>query len=119
MNRKQLIVMWVAIGVIGIMCLALPWKYHCSLPSGDQIINRFVTGPYRSVFFGPPNIPVEAYIKNDYGTEPVFKGINTKYWIAEIDLLRLLLPMAVVIVVAGGLIITFRNQNALMRRKSK
>lgn len=86
MNCKQLIVMWAAIVVLVGMCLFPPWLYHYVDPVGMGIIDR---GPYEFVL-SPPKPP--------------------SMWHTELDLTRLILPVGVVVIIAGGLMITFRDR---------
>jgi len=108
MNHKQLIVMWVAITMIGLMCLFPPWIFKIRSESSD--INITAPGPYRLVFFGPPPIPTDSSIKEEKDTIYLFKKYRTQYWRPELDWTRILFPIAVVIIVAGGLMVTFRDR---------
>jgi len=102
MNRKQLLIIWVAIAVIGIMFLCPPWQYHLNLGSSIEI---YVEGPYRFVFLGRPDVPVDS-------DQDSFHEYPRGDWSTELDWGRLILPVAAVIVVLVGLIITFYKRKA-------
>ena len=104
MNRKQLRVMWLAIGIVGLMCLFPPWRFRVSLQSQGQALNISAPGTYRLVFLGPPDIPTDSK------TTASLKGVAQRFWIAEIDWARLSLPIFVTIIVSVGLIISLRNR---------
>jgi len=104
MNRKQLIVMWVAIGIIVLAFLFPPWRFHYEerypLANYLPLVERTIPGPYRLVFLGPPDQPWYSTPK---------EGI-TALWRAELDWTRLLLPFPVIIGLALGFILTLRGR---------
>lgn len=104
MSRRQLKVMWVAIGIVGLMCLFPPWAFRVGVQSQLQSLNLSAPGPYRLVFLGPPGIPTDS--KNGES----FKGVHRRLWMAEVDWARLLLPILVTAIISIGLIITFHDR---------
>jgi hypothetical protein len=104
MNRKQLLVMWVAIGIVGLMCLFPPWVFRVGIQSQLQGLHLSAPGPYRLVFSGPPDIPIDG---QDAGR---FKGVVRSVWNAEVDWARLFLPIVVTAIISIGLIITVRDR---------
>ena len=96
MNRKQLIVMWIAVGVLSFMFLVPPWQYYASAR------NLSAPGPYHFIFLGRPEIPVTPGTKR-------FMGYPRNRWKVDIDWVRLLIPSAVVGMIALGLIVSFRR----------
>lgn len=98
MNRKQLIVLWAAIIVIAIMIIFPPWRFHARLNEVD----KYERGPYYLIFTGPE---VTTYLSNTS-----YKGWGISIWKAEIDWVRLLLPIFVVALVASGLLVTLREK---------
>jgi len=113
MNKKQLVVMWLAIGLICLMCLFPPWRYHHF--DGETGIDTYIAGPYRLLFLGPPGIPFiekdnpgwsydnqrEVYTNYD------FKGYPHREWRVELDKHRIIIPGIVLIVLSVGLLVSF------------
>ena len=116
MNRKQLWVMWVCIGIAVIMFLFPPWKYtfYYFIPGSETLrsIPVSASGPYRLIFLGPPNYVNFPYPKPAAAITLSKANWVVKDWNCELDWLRLLIPVALVIVVATGLIITFSKRKA-------
>lgn len=102
MNRKQLIVMWVAILVIVGMCLFPPWRFQLIFP--DELnakVISYKSGPYRLVYLGQPKGPADF-------TDDEMQRLLT--YNAELDWTRFLFPLAALVVIAGGLMVTFRER---------
>ena len=104
MNRRQLKVMWVAIGIVGLMCLFPPWVFRVGVQSQLAGLNLSAPGPYRLIFLGPPDIPTDPQ------NSERFKNADRNIWNAEVDWARLLLPIMVTAIISSGLIITFRGR---------
>ncbi|HUV40775.1 MAG TPA: hypothetical protein VMW23_03180 [Sedimentisphaerales bacterium] len=94
MNRKQKIVLWIGIGLFVVMGLFPPWATKLSN-------NRQVNSGYAFICTPPPIIELNTTGKI-FGP---FKSCG-----AHIDISRLCLQWAMVSVVAGGLIITFKDK---------
>ena len=105
MNRKQLIVMWIAVGVLSFMFLVPPWQYYM------RARNLRAPGPYHFIFLGRPEVPVTSVETWDRGTktEERFRSYPRKFWKVDIDWVRLLIPSAVVSMISLGLIVSFRR----------
>lgn len=103
MSRRQLKVMWVAIGIVGLMCLFPPWMFRVGIQSQLQSLHLSAPGPYRLVLLGPPEIPTDSQKGES------LRGVHRRLWNAEVDWARLLLPMLVTAIISMGLIITFRG----------
>ncbi|MGA2361626.1 MAG: hypothetical protein ABSG73_04115 [Candidatus Aminicenantales bacterium] len=102
MNHKQLIVMWGAIGIIVLMCLFPPWRFHLMYParSGENVTG-YKPGPYRLIWLSAPQAPsvlTDAEITALVSFE------------AGLDWLRLLFPIIIVVMLASGLIVTFHSR---------
>jgi hypothetical protein len=100
MNRKQYIVLWVAVSVIVLMVLYPPWRFRMSVPFVPQIAAQVPTyqrGPYALIFKGPK---IWRYKIEDFDVmgQP------------EIDWVRLILPIFIVSLVASALFITLREK---------
>ena len=87
MNRKQKICLWVCIIIIVVMGIYPPWVMPATFKHVDGH-----TAKHRSY----------------YGYHPIWEGIgNSK---ASIDFHRLGLQWAIVSVITGGLIVTFKDK---------
>lgn len=104
MNRKQLKVMWVAIGIIGLMCLFPPWRFRLGVQSQLAGLHLTAPGPYRIILLGPPDIPTDPQYSER------FRNADRNIWNAEVDWARLLLLISVTTIISIGLIITFRGR---------
>ena len=106
MNRKQLIVMWIAVGVLSFMFLVPPWQYYLE----DILLPNLRTpGPYHFIFLGRPEVPVTSTRHGDTKTEERFKSYPRRFWRVDIDWVRLLIPSVVVSMIGLGLIVSFRR----------
>jgi len=86
-NNKRLVIMWVAIGIIVLMCLFPPWIYHRA--AYNQLFE--IKGPYHLIF-SPPYRRDEAYL------------------LVKLDWPRLLIPIGIVAILAVGLIVTIKDR---------
>lgn len=82
MNKKQTVVMWVAILVIVVMCLYPPWAE----------VDRVKTLGWSLIWL--PHKTSSGYV----------------HTLAEIDFQRLYLQFAIVVLITGGLIVTLRTK---------
>jgi hypothetical protein len=96
LNRKQLIVLWMAIGIIAIMCLFPPWQFQLNIPGR---LFASVDGPYRFLVLGGPKVPKKVLAKG-----------ASEFWSAKIDLVRLLIPCSISVMIAVALIITLAGR---------
>ena len=101
MNRKQIIVVWSAICLIVAALLNPPWQFRSS---GSDV---YETMKHRSVFKGSPKL-VTYNRETDFWSPKVGEG--------RIDLGRLILPIQAIILVAVGLLITFRDRKPPIAR---
>ena len=111
MNPKQLKTLWVSIGIIVVMLAFPPWQYRYRF----EKVERRLAGPYRFVVLGVAEVPVTSI-------EEVYEGEEVKYereyfrelpwfrWTAEVDWVRLVLPILIVAIVSAGLMATFRSR---------
>lgn len=109
-NDKRLLIMWIVISMLIIMCMFPPWKYHHASTSG--VADKYVAGPYRLLFLGPPSIPVGWPYEKEY-----FKGYIRTSWHPELDWIRFLIPMFVLALIAVGLIVSFRDRSQPIRQR--
>jgi len=104
-NKRQLITIWASIAALVLIFIFPPWRFIYHTPKGIRLIEKH--GPYASIF-SPPEIPVTSI--GEYGTK-YFLGYPRKRWTSEIDFDRIALFSSAVVLIATGLIITFRKQN--------
>ena len=104
MNNKQRKTIFVAIGIMILMLIFPPWQYTIETSS----LNKNAMGSYRLIFLGPPDIPVTS--KSRYGSK--FKKYDISLWKVEVDWTRLILSSAVVILIASGFILYFKDEKS-------
>ncbi len=85
MNTRQLKTFWISIGIIAVMLLFPPWQFYLKTTPVD--LTR--AGPYHFIFLGAP---------------------KWYAWTPEVDWVRLILPIVIVVIVAAGLMVTFRSR---------
>ena len=101
MNKKQLITIFIAIGILSAMLIFPPWQYRLHIGRGV----KSVPGPYRFIFMGAPEVPITS--KSDGDT--YFNHYSQRFWQAEIDWVRLILPSIVVVLIASGLVLYYKG----------
>lgn len=106
LNKNQKIVLWVALGIIVLMGLFLPWvcgTYTTPLdalaqkPTGNTMFNESAA-EYNFIFTPPPQ----------KGYRSVSSMVDVSY-VYRLDYGRLLIQWLMVIAVSGGLIFLFRE----------
>lgn len=119
MAKKQLLVLWITIGLLSLVCLFIPWRYHHF--DSRTGVDTFVTGPYRLFFSGPPEVPLVEKdnpgwtydSKRERYADFDFKGYPFREWKVEIDKLRIVIPGVVILVLGSGLLITLHKGKSL------
>lgn len=87
MNRRQKIVLWIGIAVIVVMGVFPPWLYTTT---GNGLNSKKNAG-YSCILFPPPP-----------------KGVGLRYGIS-LDVSRLCVQWAIVVVITAGLIVAFKD----------
>jgi hypothetical protein len=99
MNTKQLTTLWTSIGIIVVMLLFPPWQFRLKSGGMEQV----APGPYHFMFLGPPVPPVTS-------SAGYLRGFHVNNWCPEVNQVRLISPIVIVVIVAGGLMVTFRSR---------
>jgi len=117
MNKSQILILWLGILVIVALLLFPPWQFV--LNENNLHLHLVSAGPYRLVFLGAPSVPVTSTSQlHRITTTNTIKWVVDEYynnyavssWKVEIDKLRLLIPISIVIIVTIGLLVTFNKK---------
>lgn len=105
MNKKQKIVLWSCIFAIAVVLIFPPWNFvHRKYPHGPL----YSDAGY-SFIFVPPSVPVTS--RSSDGREEYYLRQYRTDWNAEINYSRLIIPIAIVLLIGGGLIVSFRSNS--------
>ncbi len=105
MNNKQVIVLWVVVGLIAVMGLVPPWfeAINTDIPVLDRYVHKRVCTGYFPVFMPPKKDLKQFQIT---APEPVYsavmKKLNDNYYVS-VDVPRLGVQWATVLLVGLGL----------------
>ena len=101
MNKKQITVIKIGLGIILLMALIPPWKCTFSTPDLPRLERP---GSY-GVLFHPPS---PDKVANEFKTMVMSKP---SFWSVELDLTRLLIQLAVVAIVTAGIVLVLKDDN--------
>lgn len=121
MNWKQKRVCTIGGGILALLVLFPPYvfthtpAYSSAITQGPPMK---VSGPYRIVFAGTPEVPFpempgidEAYIRSPaFAPYATFKGLPRDQWRVEIDWPRYLIPVFLVVAVTGVIVLQFAGR---------
>jgi len=112
MNKKQLLTIWLSVIVISALALIPPWQYRFKVDTESLDLDQKVPGPYRLILLGAPEVPVTSTRMSYYNNrQEYFQKYERKYWKVEIDWVRFLIPIGVIVLITSALVITFQTRN--------
>jgi hypothetical protein len=103
MNKKQVVALWCCIAVLMAILMFPPWRFVIQEGPGEKV---YIYGGH-SFVFSPPPVPITEYSAD--GKIGYFLERDSRVWNAEINYSRLLLPTLIVVLVCGGLLVSFRS----------
>jgi hypothetical protein len=113
-RASQVKAMWGGIGVLVLVLAFPPWKF--TLSAGTLRVER--PGPYGFVS-SPPEVPFDKnpldeiiLQAGDLG-EANFQGHKRKLWTVQIDIFRLTLPVALIVLATAGALVGLRPRRNL------
>ncbi len=101
MNKKQRTIIIIGLGIILLMGLIPPWKCAFSVARLPRLERP---AGYGFIFY-PPS-PVKVAKSEEFGS--TFMG-RPSYWSVQLDVKRLLIQWAVVIIAMAGIFLVFKE----------
>lgn len=102
MNKKQTLVLWIGVVLVGLLLIFPPWKFTLDIP---YRLHLDKPGPY-SLILNPPEVPGTS--SNNGGQR--FNGYGRNLWVVRLDTNRMLVPVALIAIVTGALFVTLHSK---------
>jgi hypothetical protein len=106
-QRPEMQSAWIGLAAAVAILVVPPWQFRCSWASGQSQMELVRPGPYHSIFAGAPKVPEQL----SSGGRHTFEQVDVKYWRAEVDWPRLLLPLAAVAILTSGTVVTLSRRS--------
>ena len=103
MNKRQTEVLLLGIATLVLVLLYPPWVFEFTAPPRGP---KYADAGF-SILFSPPPVPITS--RSGDGKEEYFLGEYRRSWVSRINYQRLLAPIAIVVLICGGLLAASRE----------
>lgn len=127
LNSRQTAALMIGLCISAVPFCAPPWKYSIAIPGHPRVTRP---GPYALLYIPPP-VPVtpahnahSGVARNDWAallgdaTPEYFLDRNIKFWSVEVDVQRLLISVAPILIITCASVLLFGALTAKYQRHS-